>query len=54
MAAADFTPESRGMQAVLPHIDLLAPAHNLAALERLARELVVRRRRAFAPTHPGP
>jgi len=45
MSSADFTPASRGMQAVLPHIDLLWPAHNLAALERLARELVVRRAR---------
>jgi hypothetical protein len=54
MSSADFTPASRGMQAVLPHIDLLWPAHNLAALERLARELVVRRaRRArLAPARP--
>jgi uncharacterized protein with von Willebrand factor type A (vWA) domain len=40
MGSADFTPEARGIRAVLPHIDLLLPAHNLAALEVVARELV--------------
>ena len=29
-----FTPESRGMQAALPHLDLLAPGRDLAGLER--------------------
>ena len=36
-----FSPDARGMQAALPHIDLFAPAHNLeslAALEPYPRE----------------
>jgi uncharacterized protein with von Willebrand factor type A (vWA) domain len=37
----DFAPVTRGMQAVMPHIDLMAPCHDLAALERLVRELWV-------------
>lgn len=41
MGASDFTPATRGMQAALPHIDLLAPGHNLASLEDLARALTV-------------
>jgi uncharacterized protein with von Willebrand factor type A (vWA) domain len=31
----DYTPEARGMQAALPHVDLFAPAHNLASLAAL-------------------
>jgi uncharacterized protein len=31
----DYTPQARGMQAALPHIDLFAPAHNLASLAAL-------------------
>jgi uncharacterized protein with von Willebrand factor type A (vWA) domain len=30
-----FSPAARGMQAALPHIDLFAPAHNLASLAAL-------------------
>ena len=30
-----YRPEARGMQAALPHIDDLVPAHNLASLEAL-------------------
>jgi uncharacterized protein with von Willebrand factor type A (vWA) domain len=41
MGAAGFSPETRGMQAALPYIDLLAPGHNLASLEGIVRELVV-------------
>ena len=41
MGGADFTPDTRGMQAALPHIDLLAPGHNLEALERLIRHLAL-------------
>lgn len=39
MGAGDFTPETRGMQAALPHIHLLAPGHSLEALQRLVRHL---------------
>ncbi|MCC6317444.1 MAG: VWA domain-containing protein [Gemmatimonadaceae bacterium] len=39
MGALDYTPATRGMQAALRHVDLLAPAHSLDALERLAPRL---------------
>jgi len=41
MGAADFTPDTRGMQAALPYIDLLAPGHSLEALQRLVRLLTL-------------
>jgi uncharacterized protein with von Willebrand factor type A (vWA) domain len=41
MGAADFTPDTRGMQAALPYIDGLAPGHNAEALERLVRHLTI-------------
>ncbi len=31
----DYSPDARGMQAALPHIDLFAPAHNLESLAAL-------------------
>jgi len=34
-SSADYQPLARGMQAVLAHLDLLAPAHNLASIERV-------------------
>jgi uncharacterized protein with von Willebrand factor type A (vWA) domain len=30
-----FSPDARGMQAALPHVDLFAPAHNLESLAAL-------------------
>jgi uncharacterized protein with von Willebrand factor type A (vWA) domain len=30
-----YEPTARGMEAALPFVDLLAPAHNLESLERL-------------------
>lgn len=41
MASADYAPETRGMQAALPYIDVLAPAHNVESLERLIRHLAI-------------
>jgi len=41
MASRDYAPETRGMQAALPHIDLLAAAHNIESLERLVRHLAI-------------
>jgi len=35
-----FTPESRGMQAALPHIDLLAPGADLAGIEHILPQIV--------------
>jgi len=32
---AGYEPVARGMQEALPHVDLFAPAHNLASLQRL-------------------
>ena len=37
----DYAPLARGMQAVLPELDLFAPAHNLASLERVLPRLVL-------------
>jgi uncharacterized protein with von Willebrand factor type A (vWA) domain len=31
----DYSPQARGMQAALPHVDLFAPAHNLQSLAAL-------------------
>jgi hypothetical protein len=39
MGNPGFRPETEGMRAALPHIDLLAPAHNAAALRDLATSL---------------
>jgi len=36
----DYQPLARGMQAVLPHLDLLAPAHDLASTERAFARIV--------------
>ena len=35
-----FTPQSQGMQAALPHLDLLAPGADLDELERLLPQLI--------------
>jgi uncharacterized protein with von Willebrand factor type A (vWA) domain len=40
-ASPDYRPVARGMQAVLPHLDLLAPANNLSSIERLLPALVL-------------
>jgi uncharacterized protein with von Willebrand factor type A (vWA) domain len=39
MGSRDFTPATRGMQASLPWVDVLAPGHNLASLEALVSHL---------------
>jgi uncharacterized protein with von Willebrand factor type A (vWA) domain len=36
----DFRPESRGMQAALPHLDLLAPGADLAGIERVLPKII--------------
>ena len=35
-----FVPESRGMRAALPHLDLLAPGADLASIERILPQLI--------------
>jgi uncharacterized protein len=40
LAQPGFTPESRGMQAALPHLDLLAPGADLAGIERILPRLL--------------
>jgi uncharacterized protein with von Willebrand factor type A (vWA) domain len=37
LGSPGYRPLTRGMQAALPHLDVFAPAHDLASLERLAR-----------------
>ncbi len=39
MGNPNFRPQTEGMRAALPHIDLLAPTHNAAALRDLASSL---------------
>jgi uncharacterized protein with von Willebrand factor type A (vWA) domain len=39
LGSPSYQPLTRGMQAALPHVDVFAPAHDLASLERLAAHL---------------
>ena len=39
MGAPDYTPDTRGMQAALPHVDVMAPGHNIESLRAVARYL---------------
>ena len=39
LGSPSYQPLTRGMQAALPHIDVFAPAHDVASLERLAEHL---------------
>jgi len=39
LGSADYQPLTRGMSAALPHVDVFAPAHNLASLLALERHL---------------
>lgn len=41
LGAPTYRPETRGMAAALPHLDVFAPVHNLASLRALARHLVL-------------
>lgn len=36
----DYSPESRGMQAALPHLDLVAPGADLASVEQMLPDLI--------------
>ncbi len=48
-----FTPAAGGMQAVLPYLDALRPAHNLESLEQLSDLLdTAQRRRPVRPQRP--
>jgi uncharacterized protein with von Willebrand factor type A (vWA) domain len=40
LSQPDFTPESRGMQAALPHLDLFAPGADLASIEHILPSLI--------------
>jgi uncharacterized protein with von Willebrand factor type A (vWA) domain len=40
MGQPGYTMESRGMKAALPHVDLLAPGHDLASIERILPEVI--------------
>ncbi len=39
LGSPTYRPLTRGMEAALPHVDVFAPAHDLASLERLASHL---------------
>jgi len=39
MGFSEYRPETRGMQAALPYIDILAPVHNLDSLRQMVHQL---------------
>ena len=39
LGSEEYRPDTRGMRAALPHVDLFAPAHNAASLKELASAL---------------
>jgi uncharacterized protein with von Willebrand factor type A (vWA) domain len=41
LGSPTYRPETRGMAAALPHLDVFAPVHNLASLRALAQHLVL-------------
>jgi uncharacterized protein with von Willebrand factor type A (vWA) domain len=41
LGTSSYRPETRGMVAALPHLDVFAPVHNLASLRELTRHLVL-------------
>jgi len=41
LGSPTYRPLTRGMQAALPHVDVFAPAHNVASLEALGRHLAL-------------
>jgi len=41
LGSASYKPLTRGMQAALPHVDVFAPAHNVASLASLGRHLAL-------------
>jgi uncharacterized protein with von Willebrand factor type A (vWA) domain len=41
LGSPSYRPETRGMAAALPHLDVFAAVHNLASLRALARHLVL-------------
>jgi uncharacterized protein with von Willebrand factor type A (vWA) domain len=41
LGSPTYRPLTRGMQAALPHVDVFAPAHNVASLEALGRHLTL-------------
>ncbi len=41
MVSPDYAPETRGMVAALPHLDIVAPAHNIASMENLLTHLAL-------------
>lgn len=40
-ASHDYEPTAQGMRAVLPELDLFAPANNLASIERVLPRLIL-------------
>jgi hypothetical protein len=55
MGNPDFRPETAALKAALPHVDLMAPAHNIAALRDLVNKLASlrpSRRGSLSPVRP--
>jgi len=48
---ADFSPQARGVRAILPHVDAHRPVHNLESLDALAHDFA---HLARVPRHPVP
>ncbi len=52
---AGFEPRARGVRAILPHVDVMVPAHHFDSLAALEHELAhARRTRPPRPAHPCP
>lgn len=41
LGSASYEPLTRGMQAALPHVDVFAPAHNVASMQMLVRHFAL-------------
>ena len=52
LGSEEYRPDTRGMRAALPHVDLFAPAHNAASLRELA-SVLGRIQRRDIPTRFG-
>ncbi|WP_343617922.1 VWA domain-containing protein [Ralstonia sp.] len=50
---AGFEPRARGVRAILPHVDVMVPAHHFDSLTALEHELA-HARRTRTPRHPTP
>jgi len=40
LGQSGYSPQSAGMKAALPHLDLFAPGHDLASIERALPQVI--------------